>query len=603
MNRFSFSPSIFFICLLVIGFSSLLKAEESYEKSKNLVPEPTLLNDAENPNLELIDVHQAVLQNTTLSSIIQEVNAQNFTSKQRQSILYNAIRVIEGMNPHLFIRNRFLKVNPVSSMRTFATYANSVSNFEFHVKMRTIFNSMNDGHTVYIPPKSMVDTVVTLGFYIESYFKTPGGPRIYIFAGTFRTVKFQHPSLKTGAQILTIDGEAVDQMAARLGALSPRANKASQLQSGTFLLTTRRPAFYPLPSKKAATIRYISSDGKRLHLDVPWNYYRSVTSTPSPNMTDGFQPSLPGADFLLTRQPEHDVDSNVLQSRRKQDDIKKHFLVRQEKDLVPDFLKDHYEAAELLKDDERFGYLGVKDFAAPLTKKFQKGLAKIVRALPQNGLILDVRDNPGGYAYNVVYLFELLSSQLLRPMPQVIRSTRLTLEMTEKTNDSFLRALQPATNDAVMFGEPFSGPSGNLLSDFLNETRSRLVDRAYNGPIVTLANAASASGGDLIVSFSRDYNMSYVINVDGTTAGAGATVLSYEGLQRLVPEIFTETFPFGISFTSAFIRLYRALRQSGALIEYKGVEPDERYYYTKNDVLNYSIDLIQYSLSKLKMMN
>lgn len=157
--------------------------------------------------------------------------------------------------------------------------------------------------------------------------------------------------------------------------------------------------------------------------------------------------------------------------------------------------------------------------------------------------------------------------------------------------------------DAVRYGEPFTGPIGNLLS-FMDDDEEEggstdTYSPSYFGPVVTLVNAQSASTSDHFAAFQQDYNASYVIGTDNVTAGAGATVRSYRSFQYESPVSYPWDLPEGTDFTTAYLRLYRDRRNSGALIEQRGVTPDERYYRTRNDVLNGDVDLIWHSISKL----
>lgn len=120
--------------------------------------------------------------------------------------------------------------------------------------------------------------------------------------------------------------------------------------------------------------------------------------------------------------------------------------------------------------------------------------------------------------------------------------------------------------------------------------------------MVTPVNTNPASGADARVPFSRDYKMSYVISVDGPGARAENKIMDYEDLQSLAPEKFIDTFPHGVSFSVAFIRLYRFQWRLKALIECKAAEPDEMYHYTRYHILNENDDMILQCPSKLMDM-
>lgn len=146
--------------------------------------------------------------------------------------------------------------------------------------------------------------------------------------------------------------------------------------------------------------------------------------------------------------------------------IQKSSAFRQGNIIVAAFLKDRYEAAELFLNEKTDSYLRLKDLFAPLTATVPKISAGIVVALPENVLILDVLDSPGGFIIEVIYFFELLSSRLLRPIWKVIRSTLLVRAMTESTNVIFLKPPQRATKYSVLISEPFFELSWQPLHSF-----------------------------------------------------------------------------------------------------------------------------------------
>lgn len=193
----------------------------------------------------------------------------------------------------------------------------------------------------------------------------------------------------------------------------------------------------------------------------------------------------------------------------------------------------------------------------------------------------------------------------MEAFPGVLRASELAVKaaiFTANRGSSESRIILPAMEDAVWYGEPFMGPIGNVFSfspSFKEDASIDFINQVYFGPVVTLTNPQSASSSDIYAGFKRDYNASYVIGTDEATAGAGATKRTYRSFQKEAPDAFPGLLPEETDFTTAYIRACRYRPSLGALIEHRGVKPDERYYRTRDDVLNWEVDLIQYAIKKL----
>ncbi|CDF32230.1 unnamed protein product [Chondrus crispus] len=217
--------------------------------------------------------------------------------------------------------------------------------------------------------------------------------------------------------------------------------------------------------------------------------------------------------------------------------------------------------------------------------------------MPKVGLIMDLRGNAGGRPNYVKLLAESLVAETVAANPTVLRATdaiaaALAALLSEGTED--IEELLPffqyrsAVNTALAIGEPFSGPSASLYDARFAE---RFAPRAYFGPVVTLVDGLCYSGGDLFTSLQKDYGFSTVVGVSDNVGAGGASTVSYSVLSDFFPEFFP---PVAAGFTTAFARFYRSGTSAGGIIENFGVEPDVRYFSTRNDVLKDDCDLYEF---------
>ncbi len=79
---------------------------------------------------------------------------------------------------------------------------------------------------------------------------------------------------------------------------------------------------------------------------------------------------------------------------------KREFIIRLKRGSVPIRSVMHY----MINDD--VGYLKINRFAATTTQEFREAMQALI-AKGMNELILDLRDNPGGY-WNLLFLYLML---------------------------------------------------------------------------------------------------------------------------------------------------------------------------------------------------
>ena len=109
---------------------------------------------------------------TNLSSIIAETNAVPISLSSKKDVIRAARIILEELNPHRFIHLNIHKVDPVAELRKFEReIKESITNYEFHERMREIFQSMNDFHTFYLSQRPLNVTFVFVGFDMKEFFE------------------------------------------------------------------------------------------------------------------------------------------------------------------------------------------------------------------------------------------------------------------------------------------------------------------------------------------------------------------------------------------------------------------------------------------------
>jgi len=165
--------------------------------------------------------------------------------------------------------------------------------------------------------------------------------------------------------------------------------------------------------------------------------------------------------------------------------------------------------------DERIGYIRITQFQEQTTRDFRKALAELESKVPSlQGLILDLRNNPGG----------LLDS---------------AVEVSDEFIDSGL----------IVYTE---GRSEGQRMEF----KAKNNGPKHHHPMIVLVNAGSASGSEIVAGALQDYGLAVLLGTRTFGKGSVQTVIPLDnggGLRLTTAKYFTP---------------------KGRSIHAKGIEPD-----------------------------
>jgi carboxyl-terminal processing protease len=180
--------------------------------------------------------------------------------------------------------------------------------------------------------------------------------------------------------------------------------------------------------------------------------------------------------------------------------------------FVRDIIPHHSVNTQELGDG--FYYIQVTSFQATTTRDFKKALRKAEQGKEIQGVILDLRNNPGGLLEQAVQLADVF----------IDKGVIVTTRGREKENDRHFEAQQ---------GE-----------------------RRYTFPIVVLVNGGSASASEIVAGSLQDHKRAVILGI--RTFGKGS-------VQTVVP------LPNGAGVRLTTARYYTP---SGRSIQARGIVPD-----------------------------
>lgn len=519
--------------------------------------------------------------------------AKALTARQRARIVDQAIMLLEGFYAHLPLKRAMYAVDPLQSLRRLRQRLPLMkSDRPFHAEMTSIFASVCDLHTNYVLPAPYNDAQAWLPFKIESYFDRGG--RRYIV--TKIAPGFAKSSFRRGVELLYWNGipiaRAVELAGAQSGANSPAARHAY----GLLHLTARPLNAVPPPDEEWVVIRYRTRRGREQEIQFDW----VVTEFPI------------GAAVVKRRSRSNKMEymrqiSKFLFAQDVVDSEKKIAAasdpcsrLKGTKSCMPDI----FRARVVRTRHGKFGYVRIFSFEvddpAALVSEF---IRLVTERLPQNGLIIDVRDNGGGSSLAAESLLQLISpDRPIVPQRLYFINTARTLRLCQLQRSNLLlgpRGLSPWIESIQRSMETGAMYSASFPSH--DQKTLNAIGRLYPGPTIVITNAVSYSAAEFFAAGFQDHG-GKILGVDNVTGGGGANVRTHTEIRNYYKNASNSPFrglPKGAELRVAFRRSQRVGPQIGNDVEDFGVKPNHVYEMKRNDLLKGNVELIDYAAGLL----
>lgn len=454
-----------------------------------------------------------------------------------------------------------------------------------------LVNRLRDQHTqlfVGTADELTSSYVAVLPFLVESFgpYQSP------TFVVTKTTDDVRDRAFAPGVRLTTWNGvpfaRVVDLYADTLTGGRPDARRARALAS----LTQRPLAYLPPPDELWVDLGYRRPDDATSRADrtirFEWRAVRPGTA--------------PTADTLLESRTHRAIDTIGETTRRARKLLFATDLwardraeaAARDKDAgwLPTDFSDALAARPVTTAHGEFGYLRIWTFDVEHAARFVDEIGRIVSALPDAGLIIDLRANPGGVVDSAERVFGLFTDERVEPTRFACRATRAMVAITEADgNGADLADWAPSTRAALDLGEEFSQHLPITDPDACNA-----VARAYRGPVVAVVDASTYSCGDLFAAGIVDHGIGQVVSVGAASGAGGANVWTADDVQYAYHAARLELppLPRGIGFAISVRRMVRSGRGAGLAIEDVGVVGDEQYEMTERDLVDGNHDLLEF---------
>jgi hypothetical protein len=532
----------------------------------------------------------------------------SLTKAERLKLVDGVERVMEGVFAHLPLKRARYGADPVQRLRILRTQVDQLSSYEFHLELADTVTRLRDAHTRYAGPTSLSTKVAALPFLVEVF----GPPEAPTYVVT-RVGAGLDPAFKPGVVLEFWNGAPIDKAVRRHADEEVGGRPDNQRAWSVLSLTLRSLQYGPPPDEYWVVIGYRSTaangtpTGAPREIKIPWRVV-------DPGEIDKMQSSGPSGSAATRLRHTRAVDPAAAITRRAKmllfapgaltGEQAKPAPARRSPSgrklptakVIETELTGTLKAESLAIPGGPIGYLRIYGFdAAP--EDFIPELQRLIALLPDNGLVIDVRGNPGGYILAAESALQLFTPKTIHPTRFSLLCTAFTRALAALPGmEAELGPWKESLEAAVRNGELYSQP---LPITTFAECNS--IGQQYGGPVVLVADSTTYSSGDLFSAGFVDNGIGPFVCVGSATGAGGANVWDYEDLRALMTGTDFElpVLPDGIGMSFSFRRATRAGPSEGLPIEDVGIGGTP-YAMTRDDLLAGNPDLLAHCVDLLR---
>ena len=540
--------------------------------------------------------------------------------REKEILVEQATLLIDQFYAHLPFKRARYATDPVQRFRLIHAQLDQLSDLQFHDMMVKAFLRLRDAHTFYGLPAPYRGAFAFLPFRMDCYGE-PGKRRFLV---TNVLEGFAHERFGVGAEITLWQGTPLERAIEREASNEPGCNPASRFARGFKRMTKRNLAFTVPPDEQSVVIQYIPYTGgsEEYSIVLPWNVVTAcLPSAKNAGSRSSVHESMAQlkefSQLLWQREQMLETAAGEAKPPPRTSPYPRVFEFQysggpgQSGGVDPANLRDPDNAKK------KFGYIRIKSFdldspagdaAEHFVSEFKR-ILNLMREVAPDGVILDVRSNPGGSIEAAERILQLMTPGEIEPAKFHFINSRLTQQVASSLKgaegkvllDAHQREWHPWVEDLLN-----SVSSGLFVTRGIELTDSLAANdtgQVYQGPVTLIIDASSYSATDIFAAGFQDHGIGKVIGVDENTGGGGANRWLHadllEKLKKTVPSVPLKKLPGDAQMGLAIRRSSRVGINAGNVIEDEGVKRDVPYQITRNDILQGDRDLLRFACAQL----
>lgn len=507
-----------------------------------------------------------------------------FSSEARNYLVRQLIIVIQDYYVHLPIKRAAFAIDPIQELELLldAQAANSPE-LVFFQQILNIINKLKDRHTTITLPEPWTRLVAYVPIMVEKCYEK--GKPIYIISK--KLFGYVNDDIILGTRITHWNGTPIDLYLRDVLATASQGANDSAAEDLALANLTLRPLAYSIPpSEDWATISCITPENSYQTISLPWKFFVEPSGLPQTSLKNSGS-----ANNLLIGLDERMQYINLY---NKQFYSSKNTPEQPKEVTILKYLDDYLKYGVINTELGESAYLRFFSFEVGEVTTFISQIIDILKNFPQDRLIIDLRGNPGGIIPAGQSLVQLLSFKPIKTSQVSFRNTRGTRSFA---NLSYFAPWKESFNIMSAAGETYT-------QDFSLTDLSNLPDYRYPGRVALIIDSLSYSTCDFFAADFKDNEVGPIIGTSARTGGGGANVWTYSLLSqyaRLSGGTPLEPLPNEMSMNISMRRAIKTGDNHGLPIENFGTQADFVHKLTYNDLINNNIDLLKFTLEKLRV--
>ncbi|MGH9134926.1 MAG: S41 family peptidase [Ilumatobacteraceae bacterium] len=513
------------------------------------------------------------------------------TRGERDTIITMFTALLDGLYVHLPLKRAMYGIDPVQQLRRLHERARLMTDDAFHRELGTILANLRDAHTAYIAPSPFLGSVARLPFLVEQFGpeSEPG-----FLVSKVITELVDDPAFVEGVEILEWNGVPIADAVRRRGEVERGGRPDSAMARALDSLTLRPLGLGPPPDEEWVIVGYRT--GARGRVREHRFEWRFIDPGPGPDEPHPTEPAATATaihpDRALVRRAKKLSFNTGLWRTERRDRLAGTGVSRSDDGWITGQFQDSVSARSIRVGRQEYGYLRLWSFDLSDDDGFVAEVIDLLRELPQDGLVIDLRGNPGGLIWAAERLLQLFTPSRISPTRFSIIASDLTRAMTDAPQNR--RELGPWRRtllEAVGTGEVYS--QSVTITPY---ARCNDIGQVYGGPVVAVVDPTTYSAADLFAAGFADNNVGTVVSVGHATGAGGANVWRADTLNSVLSgtSFHLPRLPKGVGFTMSVRRATRIGAADGAPIEDVGIVGHRTYAMTRTDLLESNADLYAY---------
>jgi len=525
---------------------------------------------------------------------------------ERKHVVGTFIRLVEGLYVHLPLKRAMYGKDPVQRLRLLRQRVPELSESAFHEELGGILTELRDAHTRYIGPQSLKGQIAVLPFMVEEFFADEDPtvadevdsqkiPRFIVSNIAKDDPAFEGTAFEKGVELLFWNGvpmgRAVDRHADRETGGRPDSRRARALDSLTF----RALQYGPPPDEYWVDIRFKTLKDEEADIRFKWRMVGVAESGGDAESDAGGRGAFaadPAAEAVRRAKQLLFAPEVWFSGQQRATSAVDRAQEPEANSWISGHFQDNVAAKVVDTDSGRFGYLRLWSFDLIDDEGFLQEAIDLLDVMPNEGLIIDLRSNPGGLIWAAERLLQLFSPRSISPTRFSLLATDLTRAMAEAPqNEVHLEPWRRSLKSAVINGEPYSRSVPLTPPSVCNN-----IGQKYGGPVVAVVDANTYSAGDLFAAGFVDNRVGTLISTSEATGAGGANVWSPNHVSRALAgtRYYHDPLPHGIGYTVSIRRAVRTGAADGVVIEDLGIPGNLRYELSRNDLTGENVEMLNF---------